>query len=329
MKHINTLLMILTLFGMGRAYGLEPLKESEITNKSKPRKYVISPGKQLREVLYKRVGSKALYLDIYFPDKDTSKKKPVVVYTHGGGWAAGSKHGAGNASFNIVHGKLLKEGFCVVAVQYRLAKKDRGTAIRDCVIDVKDAVRFLSAHSEELGIDPMMMYTFGDSAGGHLAQMLLLAPPDSLTGDPELAPYPYKTVAGVSWYGPCDFEDQQLFNHDDRENFRDRFEPRIMGSTSGPQSKLERYREVSPVKYLTKDSPPLLMIQGDGDTTIPVKQAYRMQHALETIKAPVEILIVKHAGHNWRKADGETPIDPSRDVIVERTVQFFVDHNQT
>jgi|GEM_PF-6149873 len=32
------------------------------------------------------------------------------------------------------------------------------------------------------------------------------------------------------------------------------------------------------------------MIQGDKDTTIPVKQAYQMQEALEEIKAPVEIM---------------------------------------
>lgn len=247
-------------------HALEPLKESSVADNGKPRKYVTSPGKQMREVVYKRIGGQKLHLDFYFPDGDTSTKKPVVIYTHGGGWAAGSKHGAGNASFNVVHKALLKEGFCVAAVQYRLARKDSGVAMRDCVIDAKDAIRFLSAHSQTLGIDPNRIYTFGDSAGGHLSQMLLLTPPDSLTGDAELSNYTYKTVAGVSWYGPCDFEDEQLFNHDDRANFRDRFGPRIMGSESGPKTKEARYHEMSPVNYLTADSPALLMIQGDSDT---------------------------------------------------------------
>ena len=131
-------------------------------------------------------------------------------------------------------------------------------------------------------------------------------------------------VAGASWYGPCDFQDIQLFNHNNREKFRDRFGPRIMGSNTGPQDKKERYREMSPVSYLTKNSPPLLMIQGDKDTTIPVKQAYRMQKALETIKAPVEILIVKNAGHNWRKVDAD--IEPSRAQIIQRTIDYFLKH---
>jgi fermentation-respiration switch protein FrsA (DUF1100 family) len=68
----------------------------------------------------------------------------------------------------------------------------------------------------------------------------------------------------------------------------------------------------------------LLMIQGDKDTTIPVKHAYRMKEKAEAIGAPVKILIVKNAGHNWRKVDSE--INPMRDEIVERTVAFLVEN---
>ena len=115
-----------------------------------------------------------------------------------------------------------------------------------------------------------------------------------------------------------------LFNHDDRPDFRDRFSARILKPDTAPEGKLKLYREMSPVNYLTKDSPPLLMIQGDKDTTIPVKHAYYMQESAKAIEAPVEVLIVKNAGHNWRSVDAD--IIPSRQVIVERTVQFFVDH---
>lgn len=286
--------------------------------------YVDSPGKQIRNVIFKKTPQGPVYLDIYMPDEDTSTEKPVVLYTHGGGWAAGSKHGAGNASFGKVHQALLKKGFCVVSVGYRKVKKDGTTAMRDCVIDSKDALRFISAHHKQLGIDPMKVHTFGDSAGGHLAQMVLLSPPETLTGDAELAKYPYKTVSGVSWYGPCDFQNPQLFNHNDRPDFRDRFGPRIMGPESKKEDKVKLYAEMSPVTYLTEKSPPLLMIQGDKDTTIPVKQAYRMQQALETIKAPVEIMLIKNAGHNWRDVDA--PIQPGRDVIIDKTIQFFLKH---
>ena len=58
-----------------------------------------SPGKRLLNVLFKRVGDKGVYLDCYFPDDDSSSQKPVVLFTHGGGWAAGDKAKAGRGVF--------------------------------------------------------------------------------------------------------------------------------------------------------------------------------------------------------------------------------------
>jgi acetyl esterase/lipase len=275
------------------------------------------------DVIYKTVGEEKLELDLYYPPATASKPCPVIVYTHGGGWAFGSRFGAASGGFALLFKDLTKKGFCIASVDYRLAKKDKQVRMRDCVIDSKDAIRFLVKNSESLNIDPKQVYVFGDSAGGHIAQMLLLSPPESLTGDADLAGVGYNVVAGCSWYGPCDFENQNLFNHDDNPRFRDRFGGRILGEAQvNEEEKLRLYREMSPIQYLKKDSPPMLMIQGDKDTTIPVKHAYRMQEALKTISAPVEILIVKNAGHNWREVDNK--IVPTRDEITARTSEFFV-----
>ncbi len=291
--------------------------------KSQSGKYLKTDGKQNLEVVYKEVAGKQLKLDLYYPTTSSSEKCPVVVFTHGGGWAAGSRYKAAAGSFAAVFGQLIKQGFAVAPVTYRLAKKDHGVAIRDCVIDCKDAIRYLAKNSDALGIDPMRICVMGDSAGGHIAQMLLLTPARQLPGDSTLAEVEYRMMAGVSWYGPCDFEKTDLFNHDDRAEFRDRFGFRILQSDSGPKDKSARYREVSPINYLSKDSPPLLMIQGDKDTTIPVKHAYYMQKRADELKAPVEIMIIRNSGHNWRKVGAD--IAPSRETIIKRTVEFFVD----
>ncbi|MBP0905416.1 alpha/beta hydrolase fold domain-containing protein [Mariniflexile gromovii] len=280
-------------------------------------------GKRKLNVLYKVTKEKDLYLDIYYPkNAKEGDKLPVVIYTHGGGWAAGSRHGASNASFKTVHTALLDKGFCVVSVSYRLWEKDGTTSMRDCVIDCKDALRYLSKNNQELSIDKNRFYAFGDSAGGQIAQMLLLSSPESLEGDGSLKNYDYKMVAGVSWYGPCDFEKSSLFNHDDRPDFRDRFGPRILMPDTKEKDKLALYREMSPINYLTKTSPPLLMIQGDSDTTIPVKHAYYMEEKAEKIGAPVSIIIVKNAGHNWRKVGAD--INPTRGEIEQSTIAYFV-----
>ena len=147
----------------------------------------------------------------------------------------------------------LRQGFAVASVNYRLCRKNSGIMMRDCVIDCKDAARYLAKNRRALRLDANRFFVMGDSAGGHIAQMLLLSSSDSLTGDKELATASYRMLAGVSWYGPCDFEKTSLFNHDDRANFRDRFSARILGSDSDPADKSKLYREMSPVNYLSED----------------------------------------------------------------------------
>ena len=296
--------------------------------RKKPRKPLETGHERNLGVVYKSVGKQKLEFDMYYPESGAKKPCPVIVYTHGGGWAAGSRFGAASGGFAPLFKALTKEGFCIVSVDYRLARKGGEVRMRDCVIDSKDAIRFLVKNSHTLNIDPERVFVFGDSAGGHIAQMALLTPPTSLTGDANLAGVDYKIVAGLSWYGPCDFENQDLFNHDDRPDFRDRFGPRILGEAKvTPEEKLRLYREMSPVNYLQKDSPPLLMIQGDKDTTIPVKHAYEMQNRAREIPAAVRTLIVKNSGHNWRKVGA--PIEPSRNEIIQATVAFFVRHAKT
>ena len=289
-----------------------------------PIRYLDCPGEKKLNVLYKSTPQEELYLDIYYPTDRAKAKLPTVFYTHGGGWAAGSKQGIANGLHNKLYLGLLEEGFCVVAINYRLWAKGESVSMRDCVVDCKDAVRYLSKHSDELGVDTQRFFVQGDSAGGHLAQMLLLSTPDSLPGDPELAGNDYNMIAGVSWYGPCDFEKTELFNHDGRANFRDRFGPRILKPDSKPEDKLSLYREMSPVNLLRGDGPPLLMIQGDQDTTIPVHHAHYMKDRAEKAGAPVETMIIKNAGHNWR--DVGSAISPGRGEIVKRSVDFLTSH---
>jgi len=285
--------------------------------------YLKTGGKRKLNVLYKVTDEEDLYLDIYYPiAAKKGEKLPVVIYTHGGGWAAGSRHGAANASFKTVHTALLEKGFCVVPISYRLWEKGGEVTMRDCVIDSKDALRYLCKHSEALGIDSNRFFSFGDSAGGHIAQMLLLTAPESLKGDSSLADYTYKMKAGVSWYGPCDFERTSLFNHDDRADFKDRFGPRIIKPSTKPEDKLSLYREMSPVNYIDKNSAPLLMIQGDKDTTIPVKHAYYMQKKAKEMGASLTTLIINNAGHNWRRV--EANIEPTREEIIQKTIDYFI-----
>jgi dipeptidyl aminopeptidase/acylaminoacyl peptidase len=49
-----------------------------------------------------------------------------------------------------------------------------------------------------------------------------------------------------------------------------------------------------------------------------------MKKRAAELQAPVEILIVKNSGHNWRKVGAE--IEPSREEIIRESLAFFHRH---
>ena len=89
-----------------------------------------------------------------------------------------------------------------------------------------------------------------------------------LTGAQELAQYKLQPVAGVSWFGPTDFRDQDLFVVP--EGVKKEYDPwhwtRRITKHSGniyedkSEKTLALIKEVSPVVYLKKESPPLLQV---------------------------------------------------------------------
>lgn len=281
------------------------------------------------DVTYKTTAQGPLKLDLHYPAAPkTGDKFPLVLFMHGGGWAAGNKT-IGDRGVRFLGVQALNaQGFCVASVDYRLCTKDGAITVRDCVTDSKDALRFLAKNAEQFSLDANRVFTWGDSAGGHLAQMVLLSPPESFPGAPALADAKYRLIAGVSWYGPCDFEKIELFTPPGAKGVGDRFGSRILKPGADEKTRLAAYREVSPVNYLHPDSPPLLMMQGDQDPTIPVQHAHYMKERAEAVKAPVETFIVQNSGHNWREVGGT--LRPTLDVIMTKTAESMkeqLDHS--
>lgn len=287
--------------------------------------FLKTKGEITLNVKYKSTREEDLYLDIYYPaNKTTNKKQPIVLYTHGGGWFNGSKENIVKPPVKEPFLELVEQGFAVVSINYRLTRQ-QSILMRDCVVDAMDALRYLSKNNDLLGLDTNQVYVIGDSAGGHIAQMITLADPNNFKGDENLEGNTYKVIAGVSWYGPSDFTIKKMFETNDTTKVADRFSSRITKTESDTAKINAMYKEMSPVFYLKKDSPPLFMMAADNDTTIPVVHAYHMKKKADSIGANVDIFIVKNAGHNWRKAGGD--IDPTLEVITQKTVDFIVKHN--
>jgi len=78
-----------------------------------------------------------------------------------------------------------------------------------------------------------------------------------------------------------------------------------------------------PVRQITTDYPPLLMIHGTSDTDVPYQKSVDMAVELERLKVPHELVTVEGAGHGL--AGGEPPMVQA---AHERAAQFIREHLQ-
>lgn len=256
----------------------------------------------VRDVAYREVGGVELSLDLYYPQTGSSPY-PTVMYVHGGGWTSGSKRG-GAGMIDIP--TLLDHGYLVASVDYRLAPEWK---FPSQIEDVVCAVRYLRTHAAELEIDPSRIGAYGGSAGGHLVSLLGTADDGAFRGDCRWEASG-RVQAVVDMFGPADFS---LFEFSGSDKAMS-----IFGAAEGTDPIFVR---ASPVTWASSDDPPFLILHGDSDPVVPLAQSQSLYDHLHAVGVPVELVIVKNAGHGFRPIGGE--IDPSRREIAALIAAFF------
>jgi acetyl esterase/lipase len=233
-------------------------------------------------------------LDVYLPAGETEgKRRPALVWIHGGGWTGGTKNEARAAN---VCGTAADAGYVAVSIDYRLGDGAWPTHLFDC----KNAVRFLRANAAHYGVDPERIAVAGGSAGGHLALMVGLT-----TGkaglEPE-APYPGISSAVrcvVNFYGIANQLTRQETAKDGTPTGKARtlaIAKRIFGASTDDAEVL---RVASPVTHLSKSSPPILTFHGRADATVDYLQAEELDRVAKERGARHELRLIDGAGHTF------------------------------
>jgi acetyl esterase/lipase len=206
-------------------------------------------------------------LDLYQP-KPEVVSPPVVVFFYGGNWSAGDR-----AMYRFVGASLAEHGCIVVIPDYRLFPEVRfPTFLEDCALATRWALRERSS----LQADPSRFFLMGHSAGAYNAVMLGLDP--QWLGQVGLRPARDLTgVIGIS--GPYDFlplqdEDLKL--------------------TFGPEQDRAR---TQPINFVDGTAPPMLLLQGDSDTTVGVRNTVNLAARIRERGGQVEERIYRNVGH--------------------------------
>jgi acetyl esterase/lipase len=164
--------------------------------------------------------------------------------------------------------------------------------------DCKGAVRWLRANAARYGLDPNRFAAWGASAGGHLVALLgTSGGVAELEGPVNGLKESSRVQAVVDWFGPTDLPQMGNFPSDIQHNAPDSPESKLIG---GPiLENQDKARKASPITYVSKDSPPFLIMHGDRDRVVPFNQGEELYAALKKAGVDATFIPVKGAGHGF------------------------------
>ena len=84
----------------------------------------------------------------------------------------------------------------------------------------------------------------------------------------------------------------------------------------------DAYKAASPIFYVSKDVPPLLVFHGEEDDIVPVKQTETLEVLMKKAGADCSFVRVSKAGHGFASAG----IKPTYGAIFNSMTDFFNKH---
>ena len=275
---------------------------------------------RMQTYTYKRVGDLEIKANVYRADDD--KVRPVVVWIHGGALIMGGRESVNGR----IKKMFLDAGYAIVSIDYRLAPETKLPAI---IEDVEDAFEWIRVKGPELfKIDGSRIAVLGGSAGGYLT----LATGHRVKPRPTvLVPfYGYGDLIG-DWYSKpsshprhqsskmTEEQVRQIVSGPAIANSRDRkgnggafyqfcrqrgLWPKEVSGWD-PHTQAEKFDPYMPVKNVTAQYPPTLLIHGTEDTDVPYEQSVMMADQFRKFGVDHELIAIVGGEHGLGGGDPE------------------------
>lgn len=231
----------------------------------------------------------ALVMDVHHPENPNGFG---IVHISGSGFRRPLGYSAPLLSesqqVNLYGQPLVEQGYTVFSLNHRATPRFQFPAPLE---DVQRAVRFIRYHAAEYGIDRERIGAVGGSSGGELVSLLgvLDGQGDADDSDP-VNRVSAKVHTVVARAVVADFA---------RMEARGELMLLLGAFPSEDPGTLEsrRYREASPITYVSEDDPPILLLHGDADQVVPYEQAELFRDALKAAGIKTRLITILGGGH--------------------------------
>jgi acetyl esterase/lipase len=223
----------------------------------------------------------------------------------------------------------LDAGYAVVSIDYRLAPQVKLPLI---IEDLRDAYDWVHKRGPELfAIDPDQIFVMGQSAGGYLTQMsgFCVQPrPRALVSF-----WGYGDIAG-EWYSRPDsfYRQQPLVTKEEAEKpgssklylycRQQGLWPMVL-TGHDPDTEPRAFDPFCPVRNVTKEYPPILLIHGTKDTDVPYVLSVQMDKELTAKGVEHTFITIPEGIHGFRRK-----IDADVEARTYRQVVEFLDKHR-
>ena len=255
------------------------------------------PYRITEDIVYGNKDGLALTLDVLVPERDA--KGIGVVLVSSGSWKSSKSDipGQDERRRNREHWVqgLLSGGYTVFLARHGSAPR---YFVPEMVDDIRRSVRFVRMNAGRFHVDGERLGITSGSSGGHLSLMVALSGDDGLADSKDpVERISSRVQAVVSWFPPTD-----LVNWGTADGYRtiQQFKPDLLAGLFPKITDLPaQLKTISPIYFVTADDPPLLLLHGDRDLTVPLQQSTVLKEKYEETGLPVELVVHKGGGHSW------------------------------
>ncbi len=269
-------------------------------------------------VAYREVDGHPILADVYRPEGDDIR--PVLVWIHGGALILGNREGIHREIRDLAE----RNRYALVSIDYRLAPE---TKLPELINDIEAAFAWLAGEgAKQFHLDADRIVVAGGSAGGYLTlvtgyrvrprpkALVALYGYGDLTGDWYSTPSPHPR------HNPRTITREEAAQQTDGAVISDARRRKGNGGAiylyyrqngiwpeevSGfdRAAIAEQIAPFEPVRNVTADYPPTLLIHGTSDTDVPYEQSTMMAAQFEKRGVPFLLKPIKNGEHGFGGGD--------------------------